>query len=104
MIIDARTYSCYPGKVGDFMNVYTAVGAPIQWPILGAPVGVFTTDVGTLHQVVFWWKYVDMADREQRRRTLMSAPGWQDYLKTALPLFQTQSNCILVPTDFSPLR
>jgi len=47
------------------MNVYTNVGRPIQWPILGSPLGIFVTDVGILNQVVLWWRFDSMADRKQ---------------------------------------
>ena len=42
MIIDERTYTCYPGKVKAFLDVYERLGKPIQWPIIGEPIGFFT--------------------------------------------------------------
>ncbi len=104
MIIDERTYTCHPGKVKEFLEVYERLAKPIQWPIVGKPIGFFTIDTGTLNQVVHMWKYENMADREQRRLKLSSAPGWSAYVEASMPLLSGLENRILVPTSFSPLK
>jgi hypothetical protein len=50
------------------------------------------------------WKYENMADREQRRLKLSSAPGWSAYVEASMPLLSALENRILVPTSFSPLK
>ncbi|MGL4287572.1 MAG: NIPSNAP family protein, partial [Phreatobacter sp.] len=80
MIIDERTYTTLPGKVKAFLEIYERLARPIQWPILGDPIGFFVTEVGELNQVVHMWRYDSMADREQRRAKLAVAPGWGTYL------------------------
>jgi hypothetical protein len=104
MIIDERTYTCLPGKAKAFLEVYERLAKPVQWPIVGEPVGFFTVEVGTLSQVVHMWKYENMADREQRRLKLSAAPSWSAYLEASLPLLSALENRILVPTSFSPLK
>lgn len=104
MIIDERIYTCHPGKAKTFLEIYERLGKPVQWPILGEPIGFFTTEIGTLNQVIHMWRYDSMADREQRRAKLAVAPGWGAYLEAASPCFVTMENRILVPTSFSPLR
>jgi hypothetical protein len=104
MIIDERTYTCHPGKAKAFLEIYNRLARPIQWPILGEPLGFFVTEVGELNQVVHWWKYESMADREQRRAKLQAAPGWGDYLDQATPFLAHMENRILVPTAFSPMK
>lgn len=104
MIIDERTYTCHPGKVKAFLEVYERLGKPIQWPILGDPIGFFVTEVGTLNQVVHLWRYESMAEREQRRARLAQAPNWADYLDAATPFLLRMENRILVPTAFSPMK
>src|SRR5258708_32921084 len=103
MMIDEGTYTCRPGRVRDFQEVYEQLAKPIQWPIIGEPIGFFTIDTGTLSQVVHMWKYENMADREQRRLKLSSAPGWSAYVDASMPLLSALENRILVPTSFSPL-
>ncbi len=104
MIIDERTYTTLPGKVKAFLEIYERLARPIQWPILGDPIGFFVTEVGELNQVVHMWRYDSMADREQRRAKLAVAPGWGTYLDTGTPLLLKMENRILVPTAFSPLK
>lgn len=104
MIIDERTYHCHPGKMASFLKVYQELAKPIQWPILGEPIGFFTTEIGALNCVVHLWRYDSMADREQRRAKLALAAGWGDYLSAATPFLARMENRILVPTAFSPMK
>ena len=57
MIIDLRTYTMVPGRLGAWLKLYEAEGMPIHMRHLGRPIGVFTTDVGTVNQVVFLWGF-----------------------------------------------
>lgn len=104
VIIDERTYTCHPGKVGTFLEVYQRLGKPVQWPILGDPIGFFVTEVGELQQVVHLWRYDSFADREIRRAKLAAEPAFGEYLAAALPLLAKMENRILTPTAFSPLK
>ncbi|QCK84649.1 NIPSNAP family protein [Phreatobacter aquaticus] len=104
MVIDERTYTCLPGKAKNFLEVYQRLAKPIQWPILGDPIGFFVTEIGELNQVVHMWRYESMADREQRRAKLATAAGWGDYLDAATPFLLKMENRILVPTAFSPMK
>ncbi|MGA7329953.1 MAG: NIPSNAP family protein [Rhodomicrobium sp.] len=104
MIIDERTYTCLPDKLKSFLDIYESRGKPIQWPILNDPLAIFVTDAGTLNQVVFWWRFASMGDREARRATLAVAPGWTEYMANALQYLQRQENRILMPASLSPLK
>ena len=73
-------------------------------PLSANPSEFFTTETGALCQVVHMWKYESMADREQCRHRLASAPGWADYLEASMPLLCALENRILVPASFSPLK
>lgn len=104
MIIDERSYLCHPGRVADFLKIYETRAKPIQWPILGEPIGFFVTEVGTINTVVHLWRYESMGEREKLRAQLQAAPGWQDYVRDAGAFLQKMENRILVPTSFSPMR
>jgi hypothetical protein len=104
MIIDERTYTCHPGKAKAWLEIYERLGKPIQWPIVGEPIGFFTTDTGTLSQVVHMWRYESLADYEERRRKLSATPGWSDYVAASMPLLVALESRILVPVSFSPLK
>ena len=74
MIVDVRTYTMVPGRLGAWLALYEAEGMPIHVRHLGQPIGVFTTDVGTVNQVVFFWGFGSQADRERRRDALEADP------------------------------
>jgi hypothetical protein len=84
MIIDGRTYASHPGKVKASLEDHERLGKPIQWPIIGEP--------------------RSMADREQCRLRLPSAPGGGAYLDASMPLLCVLENRILAPTSVSPLK
>jgi hypothetical protein len=105
MIVDLRTYTMVPGRLGAWMALYKTDGLPIHKRHLGDPVGVFTSEIGTLNQVVFIWAYQDLADRERRRAALESDPDWISYRKKSGEAgnVQHQENKIIRSTEFSPL-
>jgi hypothetical protein len=104
VIIDERTYTLVANKVPEFLAFYQREGYPIQIRHLGEPIGFFTTDTGTLNQIVHLWGYQDYADRQTRRAGMVADPEWQAYLQNASPYFLKMENRILMPTTFSAIR
>jgi hypothetical protein len=102
MIVEERIYTALPGKAAEYVRMYTEEGFAIQRPILGNLVGYFTSEIGTLNQIVHMWAYEDLADRAARRATLLSDPRWKAYSAKVTPLLLNQENRILVPAPFSP--
>jgi hypothetical protein len=101
MIIDHRTYTLHPGKIGDFLKIYEEKGLPIQREILGDLIGWYVSmDIGQLNQVVHLWRYQDLNDRAERRGRLNANPDWQAYLKAATPFLQHMENKILTAAPF----
>lgn len=105
MIVDLRTYTMVPGRLGAYLKLYEAEGLPIHIRHLGKPIGIFTTDVGELNQVVFFWGYESQADREKRRAALEADPDWVSYRRKSAEAgnVQRQESKIIVSTSFSPL-
>ena len=64
MIVDLRTYTMIPGRLNAWLKLYETDGYPIHVRHLGEPLGIFTTDVGTLNQVVLMWRY-EKSDRSR---------------------------------------
>jgi hypothetical protein len=100
MIVDERTYTIQAGKVNEFLDLMRPEILPIQQRILGQLLGYFYTEVGVLNQVVHWWGYADMADRERRRAAMVAYPGWKEMTQPVLALIVAQENRILMATDF----
>jgi len=105
MIIDHRTYTFRPGKVSQWMSKYETEGLPIQKRFLGDFLGLFTTEVGNLHQVVFMWGYASMADREKRRAEMDKDPDWQKFIGEIweMDIISSQEIKFLRPASFSPI-
>ena len=106
MIIDHRTYTFRPGTMGKWLQKYEAEGLALQQKHLGKFLGMFTTEVGNLHQVVFMWGYDSMADRETRRAAMDADPAWTKFIGEvmALDAITEQKIKFLRPVPFSPLR
>jgi hypothetical protein len=101
MILDHRTYTLHPGRIGEFLKLYETEGFPVQTEYLGQPYGWFVSmDIGELNQVVHIWRYQDLMDREQRRAKLSADPRWHGYLAKSGPLLQRMENKILRAAPF----
>lgn len=106
MIYELRTYTLKPTRQGDWLQLYKTEGLPVQLEHLGQLVGFFTTDVGTINQVVHLWAYASADDRDARRARMAADPRWQEFGRKNKELdavVQLESR-ILRGTDFSPLR
>lgn len=102
MIVDERTYTTRPGCLEEFVDTFAALGLPLYTRYCGTLIGYFTSESGTLNQVVHLWGYTDAADRDARRAVLARDPGWQVFTDLALPLLISQKSRLLKPTAFSP--
>jgi hypothetical protein len=106
MIIDLRTYTAHPGKLGKFLALWEKMALPYQMKYLEGFVGMFTTDVGALNEVVHMWQYEDQGDRERRRDAMYRDPGWLEYVAalTDSGYMLKMENKIIRPVPFSPLK
>ncbi len=106
MIVDHRTYTFRPGTVKKWLDKYEADGLPIQQQFLGKFLGLFTTEVGNLHQIVFMWAYESMADRETRRARMEMDPAWGKFIAEIweLDAILEQHIKLLRPVSFSPIQ
>ncbi|MGB1884398.1 MAG: NIPSNAP family protein [Gammaproteobacteria bacterium] len=108
MIVDHRTYTIHPGKIGEFLDLYRRLAYPLQKKYLGDCIGWYTsTDIGQLNQVVHLWRFSDLNDRGQRRANMAADPAWPTYLEQATPLIQHMENKILTAAphfEISQLR
>jgi hypothetical protein len=104
MIVDHRTYTFRPGTMARWLKKYEQEGLPIQRKHLGTFLGLYTTEIGNLHQVVFLWGYASQGDREQRRAAMAADPAWDKFISEvwALDAIQAQEIKLLKPASFSP--
>ena len=102
MIVEERIYNLQIGAVPEYLKLYEEEGLAIQRSILGRMVGYFSTDIGTLHQIIHLWAYRDLAERTERRARLTADERWKAYISKVRPLQISQQNRILIPAPFSP--
>jgi len=104
VIVEQRTYTLHPGKMKDYLRLFDEEGFAIYKATLGNVIGVFSTEIGPLNQLVVMAGYSDLNDRMARRAALAVDPAWGAYAAKVRPMIVSQESRILVPAAFSPLR
>lgn len=104
MILEHRTYTFRPGTVDGWMRKYEAEGLPVQKRHLNRFVGLYVSEIGTLHTTVLMWAYESLADREARRTAMYADPDWQKFITEiwALNAIERQDVMIMNPASYSP--
>lgn len=101
MILEERRYTLIPGGVPQYIAHYHALGRESQERHLGEMVGCFQSEVGELNQLVFLWRYDNLADREARRTALMADAQFAEFRSRVRGLLVQQRNCILKAVVFA---
>lgn len=104
MIVEQRTYTIRPGKVGAYLELYEAEGLAVQSRHLGDPVGYYSAEIGELSQIIHMWAYVDLNDRQRRRADLYADPDWQSVVGRLFAMIDRMENRILLPAKFFAVR
>lgn len=97
-LFELCTYALYVGKMGEAIQHYSELG----WPALqkggfdAKLVGYFTTDAGTLNQLVHLWKFDDDADRRKHWTNLSADEGFRAFVAHLRPLLMQQENKLLL--------
>ena len=104
MILEVRTYTIRTGLVPEYLALYEREGFKPHTRHLGQPVGWFSSEIGTLNQVVHMWRYENHAERELKRAALYADPEWLAFIPKTRAYIESMENHILVPTSFSPMR
>lgn len=103
MIFEKRTYRISVGKAGEFLKVYQEGGLGIITKYAKLE-GCWTSECGTLNEVVFLWAYEDYGHRSAQRAKLAADADWQAFVPKILPYLQQQESVFLQPVSFSPLK
>ena len=100
MIVEERVYTLRPGAVPEYLAFYEAEGMAVQVGHLGRPIGYYSTEAGTLNQIVHLWAYQDANDRQRRRAALYADPAWQAIVAKLFTLIDKMENRLLNPAPF----
>ena len=104
MIYEERTYTLYPGSVPAFLDVYEQSGMHIHQRHLGEQIAFFTTDVGTLNQIVQIFAFADAGGRQRRREALYADPEWLKFTPVLREFIAHMESRLPAPTRLSKLR
>ena len=102
MIVEMRTYTLHPGKVGPYLALYEAEGLATQTRILGKLLGYYSTEIGDVNQVIHLWGYDSFEERLRRRADLFADPTWLAYIPKIVGMLVRQESTLLNPARFSP--
>ncbi|MTH36613.1 NIPSNAP family protein [Paracoccus limosus] len=94
-LVNLRYYTIAPRKMGEFLEVFDRLAMPVLIRTLGAPIGFYTSTVGTLNQVVHLWAYRDLADMEARWQARDTDPDFAEYLRASGHLIVAQEDRLL---------
>lgn len=103
-LFELRTYTLYVGKLSEAIQHYSNLG----WPALqkggfdAKLVGYFTTDVGTINQLVHLWKFDDDADRRNHWTTLFADEEFMRFAAKIRPLILKQHAKLMLEAPWGP--
>jgi hypothetical protein len=98
MIQELRTYTLMPGKQAEYLKLSSEVGRKARGDRYGRLEGFWSTEFGTLNQVVHLWTYDNYEERERLRGELGRNEDWtKGYVPHIRPLVLAQENKLLAP-------
>ncbi len=103
-IVDLRIYTIRLRKMAEFIDVFDRLAMPVQIKYLGAPLGMYTSAVGPLNQLVHLWGYDDMGEFEARHAARDRDPDWPAYLQASADLIVAQETRLIRRVDMPFLR
>ncbi len=104
MIYELRTYQLAVGGMGDYLDLIRTKLLPLLAEHGLKPVGFWTTEIGTLNEVVHLWAFNDLNERQAKWGAWFKDPRRAEILPRLRASIVSQSNKILSPTEFSQLK
>jgi hypothetical protein len=103
-IVDLRVYTIRLRKMAEFIEVFDRLAMPVQLKYLGVPLGMFSSAVGPLNQVVHLWGFDDMGEFERRHAARDRDLDWPAYLQASENLITAQENRLIRRIELASLR
>ncbi|MEH2477880.1 hypothetical protein V1282_001237 [Nitrobacteraceae bacterium AZCC 2146] len=103
-IVDLRVYTIRLRKMAEFIEVFDRLAMPVQLKYLGVPLGMFSSAVGPLNQVVHLWGFDDMGEFERRHAARDRDLDWPAYLHASENLITAQENRLIRRIELASLR
>jgi hypothetical protein len=103
-LVDHRVYTIKPRLMPKFLEILDRLGMPVLIATLGRPIGIYTSYVGELNQLVHFWGYDDMADYERRGKARDTHPDFPAYLAATVDIVIAQENRLIRSANLSSLK
>ncbi len=104
MIVDLRTYTAKPGRLGTWFKVYQEKAWDIQRKYLPKCVGFYSVETGVINRAVHLWEYQDVAERERCRAAMVQEPSWPGFVAESVSHLLSQDNRIMKSVPFWPMK
>jgi len=104
MIYELRTYQLAFGSLPEYLEVAKTKILPALAEHGLKPVGFWYTEIGTLNEVVHLWAYADLNERQRSWGAWAKDPRRSEVAVRLRQVIVSQSNKILSPAEFSPLK
>jgi len=104
MIYELRTYQLVMGGLAEYLEIAKTTLLPVVAEHGIKPVGFWYTEIGTLNEVVHLWAFADLNERQRCWSGWAKDPRRPEIVAKLRQVIVSQSNKILSPTEFSPLK
>lgn len=103
MLYESRSYTLHPGKLPEYLSLFTADNAVVDLlrPHLR---GFWFTEGGRLNRVHHLWQYESRAARAEARGALARRPEMGAFFGKVTPLLQAQESWMLQGTVAVPVQ
>lgn len=101
MIYELRTYMVKPDKMDELLLLWEREGKPIIDKYMKV-LGIWTTDIGPLNQVVHLYAWDDLTQRERARKAFYALPESKVYVAKVKKLYDHQECKVMTAVHFSP--
>jgi len=103
MLYELRKYTLKVGTMAEVLELYGNEGYPAFSDAEKARlVGYFTSDTGTLNQIVHLWRFKDDAERRAHWKSVFSNAAFMAFAKKLRPNILTQENQLLNEAPWGP--
>lgn len=103
MLYELRKYTLKVGTMATVLELYGNKGYPALTAEEKARlVGYFTSDTGTLNQIIHLWRFDDDAERRAHWKSVFSNAAFMEFAKDLRPNILTQENQLMNEAPWGP--
>jgi hypothetical protein len=101
-VYELRWYRTQPGRSGEWISLFKDI-LPVRAQFMRR-IGVWTTEIAQLNEVVHMWVFKDLNERAAARARLGQNADWQTFVGKSVALLAHMQAIILLPAAHSPMK